>query len=451
MKDATLLVVDDEAAQLGTLAGYLKKQGFRVRQAGSGEAGLEIIREEAVDLVLTDMRMPGMTGIQLLKSAKALNPEISVVMMTAYGSVEDAVAAMKEGAEDYLQKPIDLDELDLIVAKVLERGRLISENRMLKEALLSRYDFNQLVSGSGAMDEVLNTAGRAAQSRATVLLRGESGTGKEVLARAIHLASPRKENPFVAVNVAAVPENLVESEFFGHEKGAFTGADRQRKGRFEAADGGTLFIDEIGDIPVSIQVKLLRVLQERRFERVGGSETLSVDVRVIAATNQDLESMIREGRFREDLFYRLNVVCIRIPPLHDRREEIPLLVDHFLRKFAEEEGRDSLAVSKEAMDTLMKYGYPGNVRELENIIQRAVVLARQDTITTADLPPHVAGLEEEGTLQDEGSLTERVEALERHLIRDALSKSGGNQSEAARVLGLTERNLRYKMKKYGMK
>ena len=288
MSDESILVVDDESAQLETLSGYLRKKKFNVYKADNGLEGVSIARNHSIDMVLTDMRMPEMTGIELLKAVKNLNPAIGVVVMTAYGSVDDAVTAMKNGAEDYIQKPIDLDQLDLVIEKVLERKKLLSENRELKDALRSKYDFKHLISSSAKMEEVLSMAVRAAQSKATVLLRGESGTGKELVARAIHLASPRKEKPFVAVNVAAVAENLIESEFFGHEKGSFTGADRQRKGRFEMADGGTLFIDEIGDIPVSSQVKLLRVLQEHSFERVGGSETVEVDVRVIAATHQDL-------------------------------------------------------------------------------------------------------------------------------------------------------------------
>jgi len=451
MNNVSILVVDDESAQLETLAGYLRKKKFHVFEAENGEKGLAVVRDHPIDVVLTDMRMSEMTGIELLQEVKKLNPEIGIVVMTAYGSVDDAVTAMKKGAEDYIQKPIDLDHLDIVINKVIERNRLLSENRELKEALKSKYDFRQLISGSAKMEEVLNIAGRAAQSRATILLCGESGTGKEVLARAIHVASPRKEKPFIAVNVAAVPENLVESEFFGHEKGAFTGADRQRKGRFEAADGGTFFIDEIGDIPVSSQVKLLRVLQERRFERVGGSEMVQVDVRVIAATNQNLENMIREGLFREDLFYRLNVVTICIPPLRERREEIPLFIDHFLRNYSKEEEKEIHSVSKEVMNILMKHDYPGNVRELENIIQRAVVLARTNLITTDDLAPHIGHLKSEEDEESEGSLVQNIETLEKRMIRDALKVAKGNQSEAARSLGITERNMRYKMKKYGMK
>jgi len=373
------------------------------------------------------------------------------VVMTAFGNIGDAVTAMKKGAEDYLQKPLDLDQIDLTLSRVLKIRQLKSENRMLKEAFRDTFEFDNLISASPAMEAVLSMAGRAAQSRATVLLRGESGTGKEVLARAIHLAGPRKEQPFVAVNVAALPENLVESELFGHEKGAFTGADRQRKGRFEAADGGTLFIDEIGDIPPSIQVKLLRVIQEQAFERIGGTETIPVDVRLMAATHQDLEKSMAGGTFREDLFFRLNVISITLPPLRSRREEIPVYVDHFLRKYSRDEGKEVHSLSGEAMHRLMEYSFPGNVRELENIMHRAVVLVRGDMVTVDDLPPHLDAGRTEPEPGPDSSLTEQVEALERHLIRKNLARSGGNQSEAARRLGITERNLRYKLNKYKLK
>ncbi|MBN2105710.1 sigma-54-dependent Fis family transcriptional regulator [bacterium] len=453
MEKHTILIVDDESIQLETLSGYLKKnRSYHVLQANNGEEGIQMIQENQIDLILTDMRMPIMDGFALLNATRRINPEISVVVMTAFSSVDDAVKVMKAGADDYLQKPVDLDQLDLVLDRVLKNRRLISENLTLKKALQTRVEFSQIIAASPQMEDVLNMAGRAARSRATVLIRGESGTGKEVMARAIHLASPRKEEPFITMNMAAVPENLIESELFGHEKGAFTGADRQRKGRFELADKGTLFIDEIGEVPTAIQVKLLRVLQEQTFERVGGSTTLNVDVRVVAATNQDLEMLIQEGRFREDLFYRLNVVCLKLPPLRERRQEIPRFVDHFIRKYAVEEEHPLSGISKEALDILMKYDYPGNVRELENIIHRAVVMTREDMIITQDLSPAVLGQKEKPrSVQSSDDLISQVENLEHRLIRDALSSSEGNQSRAARSLGISERHLRYKLKKYGMK
>jgi DNA-binding NtrC family response regulator len=442
-----VLVVDDEEPQRRVLAGFLQKRGYEAQAVGDAEAALAVVATRTVDLVLTDLRMPGRTGMQLLDAVRSLNPEIPVVVMTAYGTVASAVDAMKRGAADYIQKPIDLGELEVVVARALERRALVSENRALREQLESRYRLDGLETQNARMAEAINLAARAAASRATILLRGESGTGKELLARAIHQASPRARGPLVAVNVAALPETLLESELFGHERGAFTGADRERRGRFELADGGTLFLDEIGDLPLGTQVKLLRVLQEQSFERLGGSRPIRVDVRIIAATHRDLETMSRAGEFREDLFFRLNVVSITLPPLRERREDIPLLVDHFLRRLRSE-GR-ARSVSREAMDLLLEHGYPGNVRELENLVHRAVVLSRGELITTADLPLHLSRLETE-TRQEPRTLEAKVEALERTLIHDALDATGGVQTRAAARLGITERNLRYKLKKYGL-
>jgi DNA-binding NtrC family response regulator len=455
MNNGTILVIEDETAQLQVLTGFLEKQRFDVIGSSAGAEGIEIARERNIDLVLTDYRMPDKDGLEVLREIKGINPEIMVIFMTAYGTEEIAVQAMKEGAFDYLTKPIYLDELEIIVRKALERKQLVSENVELRRQLEGRYHFHEIVSGSAEMEEVINTAGRAARSKATVLVRGESGTGKELIARAIHYTSPRKDNTFVAVNCAALSENLLESELFGHEKGAFTGADRQRVGRFEQADGGTLFIDEVGDIPLSTQVKLLRVLQEREFERVGGNKTIKVDVRVIAATSKDLEEMVENDEFREDLFYRLNVISIRIPPLRERRSDISPLISHFISRYAVENDKEIEGVSKEAMDVLMKYDYPGNVRELENAIERSVVMARGTLITAEDLPVHIRstrGESESSYSNIEGKfLPEMVENLERHLIADALEESDGNQSKAAELLGISERNLRYKLKKYNMK
>jgi two-component system NtrC family response regulator len=450
----TILVIEDEALQLRTLTGFLKKQGYLVIWSTSGVEGLRMAQKQPVDLILTDYKMPGKNGLEVLKEAKAVNPEIAVVLVTAHGTEEIAVQAMKEGAFDYVTKPVDLDELEIVVKKALEQKQLVSENRELRRQLAERYHFHEIISGSAEMEEVINTAGRAARSKATVLIQGESGTGKELIARAIHYASSRKDAPFVAVNCAALSENLLESELFGHERGAFTGADAQRKGRFEQADGGTLFIDEVGDISVGAQVKLLRVLQEQQFERVGGNETIQVDVRVIAATNQNLEEMMRQGSFREDLFYRLNVISIPIPPLRERKDDIPPLISHFIHKYAGENDKEIEEVSKEAMDVLIRYDYPGNVRELGNAIERAVVMARGTLVASEDLPIHLRSpqSERESSYESRGrSLTETLEDLERHLITDALAKTDGNQSKAAEELGISERNLRYRIKKYGIK
>ncbi len=454
MNQYKILIIDDESSQVQALAGFLKKKGFEVEKANAGIDGIKIIEKKTIDLAITDFKMPDIDGIEVLKRAKAINPEVDVIMMTAFGSIESAIEAMRAGAIDYLTKPIDLDQLEVVINKALEHKQLVSENRLLREQLADKFKFEQIISVSEAMEEAINLAGRAAPSKATVLITGESGTGKELIARAIHYTSPRKNESFVAVNCAALSENLLESELFGHEKGAFTGADRQRKGRFEIANWGTLFIDEVGEIPLTIQVKLLRVLQEQTFERIGGTESISVDVRIVAASNRNLEEMIQDGQFREDLYYRLNVVRINIPPLRKRKSDIPLLVDYFLKKYSEENNKPINGISKESMDLLMKYDYPGNVRELENIIEQAVVLSRGDLITSKDLPMTVQGMKQEFKKRDpfeEGTFIERVEAFEKEMINQALEETQGVQTRAAKILGITERHLRYKLNKYGMK
>jgi DNA-binding NtrC family response regulator len=453
MKDYNILVIDDEAAQRDVLTGYLKKKGYKIFSASSGKEGIEITGRNPVDIILSDFKMPDLNGIEVLDQIKKINPEISFVIVTAYGTVENAVKAMRLGAFDYLSKPVDLDELDLMIERIIEHKNLKSENLFLKTQLQEKYKITSIVSHSQKMEEVINVAARVADSKANVLITGENGTGKEVLAKAIHYISPRKDAAFVAVNVPALTETLLESELFGHEKGAFTGADKMKKGRFEIAHGGTIFLDEVGDIPQSIQVKLLRVLQEHQFERVGGTEKIEVDVRIIAATNKNLEEKIKDQSFREDLFYRLNVVSIKIPPLRERKEDILPMIESFIEKYCKENNKENLDISKEAADVLMKYNYPGNVRELENIIERAVVLTRGNVITLNDLPMNIKGFKEEKTLAalSEGTLTEKVEAIEKQLIFDALQESGGNQTKAGKLLGLTERNLRYKLKKYNIK
>jgi two-component system NtrC family response regulator len=454
MKDYNILVIDDEAAQRDILTGYLKKKGYKIFSASSGKEGIEIVNTNPVDIILSDFKMPDLNGVEVLEQVKKLNPEISFVIVTAFGTVENAVKAMRLGAFDYISKPVDLDELDLMIERIIEHKNLKSENQFLKIQLQEKYKITSIVSQSQKMEEVINVAARVADSKANVLITGENGTGKEVLAKAIHYISPRKDAAFVAVNVPALTETLLESELFGHEKGAFTGADKMKKGRFEIAHGGTIFLDEVGDIPPSIQVKLLRVLQEHQFERVGGTEKIEVDVRIIAATNKNLEEKIKDRTFREDLYYRLNVVSIKIPPLRERKEDILPMIESFIEKYCRENNKkEKLEISKEAADVLMKYNYPGNVRELENIIERAVVLTRGKIITLNDLPMNIKGFKEEKTLSalGKGTLTEQVEAIEKQLIFDALQESGGNQTKAGKLLGLTERNLRYKLKKYNIK
>ncbi len=453
MKNYSILIIDDEKSQREILSGFLLKKGYKVFTAESGQQGLKMIKDQAIDIILSDFKMPEMTGIDILEKVSLINPEISFVLITAYGTVENAVKAMQLGAVDYISKPVNLDELEILLGRIVENKNLISENQLLREQLQEKNRISSIISQSSKMEEVINLASRSAKSRATILINGENGTGKEVLARAIHFISSRKDGPFIAINIPALSENLLESELFGHEKGSFTGADKMKKGRFELADGGTIFLDEIGDMSISTQIKILRVLQEHQFERVGGTEVIESDVRIIAATNQNLEKKIKEGMFREDLYYRLNVVNIKIPPLRERKDDIPSLIEYFTDMYCKENGREKLEISKEAFDMLMKYNYPGNVRELENIIERAVVLTRSQLITLIDLPINVRGFKEELSrpVLGKGTLPEQVEAIEKELIFDALKESGGNQSKAGKMLGLTERNLRYKLKKYNIK
>jgi two-component system NtrC family response regulator len=447
-----ILVVDDQAAQRELITGFLRKQNFEAIAAESAEKALDRFRREPFDLVLTDMKMPGMSGLELLTALRTMNPEATVIVVTAYGTVETAVAAVKAGAADYLTKPVNLEELLYRIEQVKERRRLLSENVELREALQSHHRIEGIVGESGQMLEVLSLVRRVAPSEATVLIRGESGTGKELIAKAIHYASPRASAPLVRVNCAALPENLLESELFGHEKGAFTGALASRKGRFELADGGSLFLDEIGDLPLPLQSKLLRVLQEREFERVGSSVPIKVNVRIMAATNMDLESLMKSGKFREDLYYRLNVVALLLPPLRERRQDLPLLMDLFLTVFAEKNRKTIRGFTDEAREVLLRYDYPGNVRELENLIERAVVLTRDDVIGKNDLPLSIRGIPESEREQlDQASLTAVVEGVERRMIREALDKAGGVQTRAAEMLGISERALRYKLSKYGIR
>lgn len=439
-----ILVVEDEAPQRKALCTFLRKRGYGVVASSNRAEACEAFSQETVDLVLTDMRLPDGTGEDVLIHTKRLRPDVPVVIMTAYGNTAHAVATMRAGAADYVTKPLDLSELEIVLQRELERTTLLSENRRLRRIVEQHGRAEGVVTANRQMQDVINTALRAAASDANLLILGESGTGKEVLARAVHAASPRAEEPFIPIHCAALPETLVQSELFGHEKGAFTGATSRREGRFELADGGTVFIDEVGDIPLHVQVQLLRVLQERTFERVGGGKPIRVDVRIVTATNRNLEKAIAEGAFREDLYYRLGVITVEIPPLRERREDIPPLIEHFLKRYAP---GSQLHVSREALDRLMKHAWPGNIRELENVIERAVVLARGEMIATDDLPASIRPDRESDAPLLERSLPELVADMERTLIRQALLQTHGNQSEAARLLGITERNLRYKLKK----
>ncbi|MGB9588237.1 MAG: sigma-54-dependent transcriptional regulator [Armatimonadota bacterium] len=385
----TLLIVDDEPNIRRVLTAVFEKAGYRVLTAENGRKALDVVSSEPdVNVMICDLIMPDLNGVEVLKSAKEINPQLSVVMITAHGTIKTAVDAMKLGAFDYITKPFDMDEIKLVVKNAAERSELLEENIHLKQELKSRYSFEGIIGSSSKMQEVFKIVERVANSNATVLIRGESGTGKELIARAIHYNSPRAAKPFIAVSCAALPETLLESELFGYEKGAFTGAVGQKAGRFELAHQGTLFLDEVPEISPPVQVKLLRVLQEREFERVGGTRTIKVDVRLIAATNRDLEQLVAEGHFRPDLYYRLQVIQVFLPPLRERTEDIPLLVQHFIEKYNKENGKCVKGVTDETMDMLMKYRWPGNVRELENIIERGVVLAdANEDLITPDLLP----------------------------------------------------------------
>ncbi len=454
MEKAKILIAEDEKAQRELLEGFLKKEGFSVEAASNGRQAIEKIERDFFDIAFLDYKMPELDGLQTLREIRKRFPDLPVVMMTAYGTVETAVASMKEGALDYLTKPIDLEELLLIIQKVLERSTLIRENKDLKTRLQERYTFQNIIYGGPKMEEVMGLIARVAPSQATVLIRGESGAGKELIANAIHYASTRSEKPFVKMSCSAIPETLLESELFGHEKGAFTGAIQKRIGRFEEADSGTLFLDEIGDLSPSTQVKLLRILQEKEFQRLGSNLNLKTDVRIITATHRNLEEAMRKGLFREDLYYRLNVISIHLPPLRERKEDIPLLIDHFLKKYSELNQKKIQDLSKEARILLLRHSYPGNVRELENLIERAVVLCRGEVITTQDLPFHLQEGPSEKQWEVSGktkTLPDSLEEIERDLIVKALHQHQGVQTRAAESLGISERVLRYKIKKYGIR
>jgi two-component system NtrC family response regulator len=448
----TLLLIDDDDSLRRVTEYTLKEDGYAVITAGNGREGLERFRAERVDLVLSDVRMPELDGMDLLPQLKAMQPDLPVIMLTAHGTISAAVEAMRLGAFDYLTKPFTRDQLRASVRKALEVGRLKSENRQLRQMVTERFSFASMIAGSRVMHDVTDTAARVAQSDTTVLLLGESGTGKELLAKAIHVHSGRARGPFVTLNCAAIPEHLLESELFGHTRGAFTGAVAAKAGKFEAADGGTIFLDEIGDLPLVLQVKILRVLQEREIDKVGDARPHKVDVRVVAATNRDLEKMTADGTFREDLYYRLAVVSLRVPPLRERTDDIPLLVEHFLAKHAARLNRAAPTADKAVYSALNLYTWPGNIRELENVIERALVLDRDGVVGLDDLPDRVHSQARRFgnvrvELPDDGV---SLEGVERDLIAAALEKHGGNQTRAAAYLDITRSALLYRMQKYGL-
>ena len=443
MPRQSILVVEDEEKHRRVINLHLSSAGFDVKGAGTAEEGLKLAAD--VDLILTDLKLPGMDGLELLARLNEQNSHAPVIVMSAFGTVENAVEAMKKGAVDFLPKPFSLDHLTVVVEKALELRKLRDENRELREALGQRYQFENIIGHSPAMQEIFATITRVAGTRATVLLAGESGVGKDMIARAIHQHSPRRDRPFVKINCTAIPENLMESELFGYEKGAFTGANISKPGKFEAADTGTVFLDEIGDVPPGIQVKLLRVLQEREFERLGSNKTLHTDVRVVAATNVDLRAALEQGTFREDLYYRLNVVPLNIPPLRERKDDIPYLVEHFAKKFNGE-------ISEGALERLLSYHWPGNVRELENVIERSILLAQGPRVEADDIRIDTSQRSRPAASSADHFLPEgmSLDEFEQSVIRESLKRANGNKSQAARLLGLTRNALRYRLAQMGI-
>ncbi|HEY6971254.1 MAG TPA: sigma-54 dependent transcriptional regulator [Candidatus Angelobacter sp.] len=448
---SSILIVEDEPKMRRLLEISLGEDGHTVHIAPDAETGLKCFQREAIDLIVTDLKLPAMNGLEFLQEAKKWNASVPVVVMTAYGSVETAVEAMKAGASDYVLKPFSMAEMRLVISKELDVQRVRDENRSLKEALGKRYHYQNIIARSARMQEVLAIVERVAATNSTVLLGGESGVGKDLIARAIHQNSRRASGPFIKINSTAIPDTLLESELFGYERGAFTGANASKPGKFELADKGTLFLDEIGDVPAPTQVKLLRVLQEREFERLGGTKTLKVDVRLIAATNKDLRAALEQGTFREDLYYRLNVVPIDIPPLRERKEDIPDLVNHFLLRFNHENGRRVESITPAALKLLMEYHWPGNVRQLENTVERAVALSRSPVIDVDAIQLDSGGhRNHSGTsapILPEGMT---LEQWEDEMIREALRRASGNKSQAARILGLSRNALRYRLGRMGV-
>ncbi len=455
---AKVLVIDDEKSMREFLAIMLEKEGYEVDTAEEGPKALDLCKKELYDLVITDIKMPRMDGLEVLHRLKEISKETAVIMITAYASTETAVHAMKEGAYDYITKPFNVDEIKMVIRNALERRDLERENILLRKEIQSRYGFGNIIGQSPQMQKVYDLIQRIAPSKTNVLITGESGTGKELVAKAVHYNSPRKEHPIVTINCGGLPETLLESELFGYQKGAFTGATSNKQGLFETADKGTIFLDEIGDLPISLQVKLLRVTQDMSFKRIGGTSEIEVDVRIISATNKDLEEEVIQGRFREDLYYRLNVIQIHLPPLRERKEDIPLLAQHFLEKYSKESGKKIGQISSYAIESLMDYSLPGNVRELENIIQRSVTLETSNII----LPESLAlssfkekKRKEEGLqieLAKEGiDLDKLMERVEKDLILQALKEAGGIKKRAAKILGVSFDSLRYRLEKLGLK
>jgi len=457
MKTERILVVDDERSMREFLEIMLTKEGYEVRTAANGKEALALVEKELFDLAILDIRMPKMDGIKTLGHLKEISPETVVLMITAYASTDTAIQAMKQGAYDYITKPFKVEEIKITIHKALEKKSLQAENTLLRRVIKDTYGLGNIIGKSERMREIFDLVNKVSLTKTNVLLSGESGTGKELVAKAIHYDSARKDRPFVVLNCGAIPENLLESELFGHMKGAFTGAISNKRGLFEAADGGTIFLDEVGELPLSMQVKLLRVIQDREFTRVGGTEPVRVDVRIISATNKELEEAVRKGEFREDLFYRLNVIQLRLPTLRERKDDIPLLAQHFLSLFSAELGKNIHRISSEAMWLLMNYDYPGNVRELQNMIERAVALESSNTLTAQNLSSYMDEQRDltRGNINlvipKEGiDLEQVVESIEKTLILKALEKTKGIKKRAAELLHINFRSMRYRLEKYGI-
>jgi two-component system response regulator PilR (NtrC family) len=452
-----ILVVDDEKSMCDFLEIMLNKEGYEVASTTSGEKALELLDNNLYSMVLTDVKMPVVDGFEVLRKTKEVSPDTVVIMITAYGSPEGAVTAIKEGAYDYITKPFRVEEVKLTIKKSLERSNLIKENIRLRQTVEDRYKFWNLIGKSPKMQRVYELVEKVSQTKANVLITGESGTGKELVAKAVHFNSARKDRSFVTLNCGAIPENLLESELFGHMKGSFTGAIANKRGLLEMAESGTLFMDEIGELPLPLQVKLLRVIQEREFKRVGGTEDIKVDVRIISASNQDLQQKVAHGGFREDLFYRLNVIQIKIPPLRERKEDIPLLVNHFVRKYSADTGKEIEGIAPEALELLLEYNFPGNVRELENIIERSITLETTTTIADRHIRSYLnermisKGIPPTLEIPEEGiDLNKVVEDLEKAFILKALDQTNGVKKKAAEILGMNFRAMRYKLAKYDL-
>ncbi len=451
----TILIIDDEKSLLDLLTVVFKKEGYSVKTAQSAAGGFEILAKESVDLVITDIKMPGADGMDILRYARENLPDLPVILITAYGSIAQAVEALKVGALDYVVKPFDVEELKIIVGRGLAARRLKQENILLKRDLKDRYGFEQMIGKSRAMQDIYTLIEKVGSTDSTVLITGESGTGKEMAARAVHLQGARRDHPFVSINVAALPENLLESELFGHVRGSFTGAVSDKKGMFELAQRGTLFLDEVGEMSPWTQVKVLRALQERKVRRVGGADEVSVDVRIIAATNQDLKKRIEEGKFREELFYRLNVISVDMPPLRRRVEDIPLLIAHFLQKYCDKMGKKPKRFTPEVVGLLEGYPWPGNIRELENVIERIVAIEDRETVTASCLPPEIVSpqrkkLDTQELFAPGFNLTAHLDEITKKYIQEALAVTGGSLQKAAPLLGLSYRTIRYLIGKYDL-